>query len=597
MNNVEEIKSRLGIEDVVREYVKLSQAGQNWKGLCPFHNEKTPSFMVSSDRQIWHCFGCSEGGDIFTFIMKIEGVEFYEALKILGKKAGVQVTPQNPKEVDLKNKLLDINELAKKFYNHLLNVAPQAEYARRYLKSRGINNKLIDKFELGYSPNSWDTTIKFLKQKRYSDKDIFDAGFTVKKNNGNGYYDRFRNRLMFPVNNIHGQTVGFSARALDKDDVAKYINSPQTAIYNKSNILYGLDKARNDARKKDSIILVEGQMDLISVHGVGSTNSVATSGTALTESQIKILKRYTDNIFLALDTDEAGHKAALRGSAMAAISGGMNVKIITVPDGKDPDECIKDSPDNWFLAIKDAKHYLDYYIDRALHNFDVGTIDGKKSIVSFMDILTRIPNKIEQDYYIKKLSQKLNTDEVYTREELEKYRKKDYNKNPVEVKNTITIKTDIESQIVEEVLSLLLRFPENLNVFENKINPEIFIDKKFIKIYRELLYFYKNNKHFDLNNFINQFKNTNEGIFSTLEVLSLLAEKNFNDIDTEASRGQILQSVTELEKRCIVKQKNALEEKIRVAEESGKDDLLDDLLGDISRLTNKLAELDLDADK
>ena len=594
----EEIKSMLTADQVVGEYVKLTQAGQNWKGLCPFHNEKTPSFVVSPERNIWHCFGCGEGGDIFTFVMKMEGVEFSEALKILAKKAGVDLRAQNPKETNHKNRLLDINDLAKKFFIHQLKGSNESELVKSYLNKRKVSSQSIDDFEIGYSLDSWDALLKFLTGKGYKEREIVDAGLLVEKSGGSGYYDRFRNRLMFPINNIHGQTVGFSARSLNKDESAKYINSPQTQIYNKGEILYGLDKAKTETRKRDYMVLVEGQMDLISAHSVGSINTVATSGTALTKEQINILKRYTDNLMFAFDSDQAGQNAIKRGIDIA-LRAGMNIKVILIPGGSDPDECIKKNKEDWFGALKNAKSIMDYYFDETLGKIDVTTVEGKKQVSKILlPIIDNVADLVEKDHYIKKLSQSLNVGEGILRETLDKNKNSSYNKTlekPVSLKAVIAKKR--EEQTAEQTLALFLKYPKILSFFEGRINPEILSNKNLIKVFRELAsYNLHRGDDFNFDSFINQFKGHDDELFNLCQTLLLLGEKDFLDQEEMIIKRQASANVNLLEKTYILNRKKFLEEKIGEAENSGKEEAIDELMREVSLLSEKLVELDKEFD-
>jgi DNA primase len=621
----EEIKSMLTADQVVGEYVKLTQAGQNWKGLCPFHNEKTPSFVVSPERNIWHCFGCGEGGDIFTFVMKMEGVEFSEALKILAKKAGVELRAQNPKETNHKNRLLDINDLAKKFFIHQLKDANESEFIKSYLNKRKVSSQSIDDFEIGYSLDSWDALLKFLTGKGYKEREIVDAGLLVEKSGGSGYYDRFRNRLMFPINNIHGQTVGFSARSLNKDDSAKYINSPQTQIYNKSEILYGLDKAKIEIKKRDYVILVEGQMDLISAHSVGSINAVATSGTALTKEQVNVLSRYTENLMFALDSDGAGYKAIDRGEKIVKAvdikeiegidrfgnvkkyidpmrSYKINIKVIIIPPGKDPDEFIKSDLNGWKLAIKNAQPIIDYFFDKAEEGIDISSLEGKKKFSKILlSIINNIDNKVEKDHYIKKISQKINVSELAIRDSLEtldKNKNSSYNKTlekPVSLKAVIAKKR--EEQTAEQTLALFLKYPKILSFFEGRINPEILSNKDLIKVFRELVsYNLHRGEDFEFDNFVNQFKGHDDELFNLCQTLLLLAEKDFLDQEEVIVKRQASANVNLLEKTYILNRKKFLEEKIGEAESSGKEEMIDELMREVSMLGEKLVELDKEFD-
>jgi len=312
MKPSDQIKEKLNIVDVIREYVPgLKQVGANHKALCPFHKEKTPSFIVSPDKQVWHCFGCDRGGDIFKFIMEIEGIEFKDALRILAKKAGIELKPWDRSLSTKRSRLLKILDLASIFFQKTLE-SDQGKIAQGYLAKRKVNSSVAEEFKLGYAPDAWDKLLSFLKARGYKEQEIFEAGLTVKK--GQRSYDRFRNRLMFPILDVHGNVVGFTGRILGKEieGQGKYVNTPQTLVYDKSRVLYGLSKAKEAIRKQDLCILVEGQVDVIASHQTGVKNVVAVSGSALTLPQINLIKRFTQNIALAFDVDIAGSSATKR---------------------------------------------------------------------------------------------------------------------------------------------------------------------------------------------------------------------------------------------------------------------------------------------
>src|SRR3989338_6558560 len=417
---VDEIKARIDIVDLVSEYIRLKQAGTNWRALCPFHNEKTPSFMVSRDKQIWHCFGCSEGGDIFSFIQKMEGLEFPEALRLLAQKAGVKLVSQDPKLASQRNRLLDVCQLAARFWHQVLLESAQAESVRTYLKNqRQINQTTIEDFKLGYAADSWDTLIKFLKNKGFSDQEIFLAGLSVKKERANDFYDRFRGRLMFPINDLHGNQIGFSGRTLKAEEKAgKYINTPQTLIYNKSLVVFNLDKAKEFIKKDNLAVAVEGQMDVLAAWQAGTKNVIATSGTALTLDQLQIIKRYTDSLSIAFDADLAGQSAAKRGIDLA-LGQELNVKVIVLQQGKDPDECIKNNPGDWLAAVKQAKSIMEYYFEQTLSRVNLHQVEGKKEAAKILlPIIAKIGNKIEQAHWLQKLAELLQVSESVLREKI-----------------------------------------------------------------------------------------------------------------------------------------------------------------------------------
>ncbi|MDP3998339.1 MAG: DNA primase [bacterium] len=413
MTELEEIKSKINIIDFINDYVPLKRTGRNFRAPCPFHSEKTPSFIVSPERQIWHCFGsCGEGGDIFRFLMKWENLEFPEALRILAKRAGVRLREYTPGDAGkLREKIYEINHLASEFYHYLLLNHPSGKRALDYVLGRGITKKSIEQFKIGWAPNLWDGASRFLiKKKGYALPEVDRAGLLVKGERG--YYDRFRGRLMFTLKNHRGDVVGFAGRVLEpQPKEAKYINTPETPVYVKGEVLYGLDLTREAIKKENLAILVEGEVDLIQAYQAGTRNIVAIKGSALTESQVNLLKRYTETIALALDTDLAGDAAARRGIEIADRAG-LNIRVIKLEAGKDPDECLRQDPRNWFAALKKAVPFFDFLIDSAFARFDTSTAEGKKKIAAeLLSVLANISNEIVKNHYVKKLAKRLEVSE------------------------------------------------------------------------------------------------------------------------------------------------------------------------------------------
>ncbi len=498
-SQTDEIKSKLSVEEVISGYLQLQRAGKNLKANCPFHNEKTPSFMVSPERQMWHCFGCDEGGDIFSFVMKIEGLEFRDALKLLAEKAGVELKNSGYKSGDSgrKKRVLEVVEVSRKFYEECLKIKT-GKKANEYLLERGLSKNIIEKFQLGYAPDSWDLLSKFLKKKGYQDSEIFAAGMTVKKDRG-GYYDRFRGRIMFPINNVSGQTVGFSSRVMPGQDEsqAKYINTPETVLYNKSQILYGLDKAKMTIRKNDLAILVEGNMDVIASFQAEVENVVAASGTALTAEQIRIIKRYTDNVAFSFDLDSAGIKAANRGIEIA-LAEGMNVQVVTVPEGKDPADCVKSNPDLWKEAVKNPKPIMEFYLESVFAKYDLTKIEDKKKIAAeLLNIISKISNKIEQSYYLQMLAEKLSVDEKVLRETLENAKKNEarFENRPKKSEDDSKI-LDVanrEKQLQEKLLGIIILNPQVFGEIYAGLD-ELFLNQKLNTIYNLIKELYLENK-------------------------------------------------------------------------------------------------------
>ncbi|NOQ67998.1 DNA primase [Patescibacteria group bacterium] len=483
-SQVDEIKSRLSVEEVISGYLQLQRAGRNWKAKCPFHNEKTPSFTVSPERQMWYCFGCNEGGDIFTFVMKMEGLEFRDALKLLADKAGVRLENRSYDNSGGKSKALEILDISRKFYQECLKIKT-GKKAFDYLSDRGLSKNTIEKFQLGYAPDSWDLLSKFLKKKGYKENDIFSAGMTVKKDKG-GYYDRFRGRIMFPINNVSGQTIGFSSRVMPGADEshAKYINTPETVIYNKSRVLYGLDRSKVEIRKKDLCIMVEGNMDVIASFQAEIENVAATSGTALTADQLKIIKRYTDNIAFSFDMDSAGIKAAGRGIELA-LQEGMSVSVITIPEGKDPADCVKNNPDLWKKTVKNPRPIMEFYFESAFAKYDANEVEGKKKIAEeLLHIISKISNKIEQNHYTKTLSEKLKVDEKAVLDSLNALKqdrssfKNRTDENNLEKKEAVTR----EDRLQKRILGFIILYPHFFGDIFLDLDNFLF-DSKIKKIY------------------------------------------------------------------------------------------------------------------
>lgn len=406
-NQINEVKSRTDIVSLVSNYVTLKKAGRNYKGVCPFHTEKTPSFMVSPDRQIYKCFGCGEGGDVLTFYEKIEGVEFAEALSALANKAGVILKELKPSRTSQQKEIF--SEILKKtaeFYHFLLTKHPSGKLALDYLKARGVNEKSIADFQLGFAPDSWDTTNKFLLKKKFHQKDLIGSGVVIAS--PKGAYDRFRRRIVFPIFSTSGDVVGFSGRIFGGGE-PKYLNSPDSLIFNKSNILYGLNLAKTEIKKEDSSVLVEGNLDVISSYQAGVKNVVCPLGTALTESQLLQLRRFSDNLILCFDADPAGVQAAKRAIVLSETAG-LNIKVAEIP-AKDPDELIKKSPNAWRSALKAAVSGYEFIFNQTIASFpllDQAAI--RKITAELVPPLRKIENEITRSHYERLLAAKLEVD-------------------------------------------------------------------------------------------------------------------------------------------------------------------------------------------
>ncbi len=413
MDDAELVKSKVDIVEVISSYIPLKKAGRNLSGLCPFHGEKTPSFMVSGERQVFKCFGCGEGGDVFTFLEKMEGWDFREVLEELAKRTGVRLKAfRGSDEGKQKEKILVINKVAAKFFSYLLLDHRLGEGARKYLNGRGLRRVMWVKFGLGYAPDSWDRTLSVLRKKGFSDADIAASGLVVNKDGRDGgFYDRFRGRLMFPIFDARGSVLGFSGRVM-ADDVrsAKYINSPETAVFNKGSILFGYFQTKEAIREKNEAILVEGEFDMLSLFAAGFRNVVASKGTALTDNQVKILSRSCESVVVCFDADLAGDRAARRGIEMLDAAG-LIVKVINLGKFKDPDELVRGDPGGFGSALKNAANFYDFLIDSAKRRFDSGTVYGKKKIgQELLPVISKITDEVVRAHYMGKIAGVLGVD-------------------------------------------------------------------------------------------------------------------------------------------------------------------------------------------
>ena len=436
MSNIEEIKARLDIVEIVSENVQLKRSGKNLSGFCPFHaNTRTPAFVVWPETNTWRCFGqCNEGGDIFKYVMKREGWDFSEALKHLAERAGVELKPLTPQETIRKEENQHLQELLETvvtFYRHQLRHHPDGSAALDYLHNRGLTDDTIETFELGYAPPGWETSHPQLIKKGYSAQDLIEAGVASERDTG-GMYDRFRNRIMFPIRDSRGKMAGFGARALSDEDMPKYLNSPQNVLFDKSSLLYGFDKARKSIRSQDQVVIVEGYLDVIAPYQAGYTNLVSPMGTALNETQLNQIKRLTRRIILALDADAAGEKATLRGLQVARDTLGRetemifdargllrsearlkaDIRVTTLPDGMDPDEVVLRDPRELQILIDNAKPIVIHVMETLAAGQNLDDPKNKINISQqVMPLIQDLPSAIERDTYIQQLARLLRVDE------------------------------------------------------------------------------------------------------------------------------------------------------------------------------------------
>lgn len=432
-DTVQAVKDKLSIVDVVSSYVKLTKAGKYYRGLSPFNKEKTPSFFVTPDRGLYHCFSSGKGGDMFTFVEEMEGVDFKGALKILAERAGVPLSYENTGERNERERLYAVIEEANKFF---IDTFLKKTDAESYLIKRGLTKDTLKKFSVGYAPKEWRSVSPRLAQKGFSEKEIETAGLTKRPESGGEPYDRFRGRIMFPIRDVSGRTVGFSGRIFEDDPKhpgAKYLNSPETPVFNKSRILFGIDSAREGIRKYGFSILVEGQVDLLMAHQAGYVNTVALSGTSFTDEHAALLFRYSPNLVIAFDSDRAGVAAAGR-AAQIALTRGMNVKLALLPPGDDPADLIQKDLAGWKRAVKDAEHVVDFYLG---YLKDLGYDERRFSLEVSRVVLpyvAAIENEIDRAHFVHRVAEKVNIPDTAVSEEVRKLRTK-----PHEVREAETV--------------------------------------------------------------------------------------------------------------------------------------------------------------
>ncbi|MCX6002570.1 MAG: DNA primase [Chloroflexi bacterium] len=594
MNVTDDIKQKLDIVDVISQYIQLSKSGRNFKATCPFHAEKTASFFVFPEKQSWHCFGaCATGGDIFTFVMKKEGLDFGQALRLLADKAGITLsgkTELRSKEDTARlDRLLKLNEVAAEYFHYLLLHEPEALTARQYADKRGLSSLAIGDFQLGYAPNKWDGLTNYLTKSGYAAEEQLAVGLIVPRDTG-GYYDRFRNRLIFPIRDIKRRVAGFGGRALD-DSLPKYLNSPQTVLFDKSSIIFGIDRAQGPIREKDSVVITEGYMDTITAHQYGFSNTVASMGTALTERQISILRKLSRNIIVALDADPAGIEATTRSivtldeqipkdhwmpwtqSKTYAELVKYEVQVVEIRDGKDPDEIIRNSPEKWALLLKESQPIIDFTLKKEIANINFDSSKDKSAVVSkLLPIISQISDAIRRAHYVQKLAGLLGIDERFVSDALfdlqsaERKNKSSYNRK---AKRDYTDLTVTSRYIEEYCLTLLLQYTDlreqgltlSADYFEHSENKDILLkwqanpdidtimaglDPSMIDYFRHVLSFHtrlpgslildKRERELALKDCINRLL---EGYVRSLEIkkqLILSAEKEKGDIESQVAK-------------------------------------------------------------
>lgn len=569
-NPVEEIKKRIDIVDYIGSFITLKKAGRNFKAICPFHKEKTPSFIISPDRQIWHCFGaCNDGGDIFKFLMKWENITFVEALKELAKRAGVVLKKINFEDKIWKKKerFFQMNFLAAEFFSFLLNKEKYGEKAIDYLKQRNIKKETIKLFNLGYAPNSWNSLKLFLNKKGFQDSEIFENGLLV-KGEKNNFYDRFRGRLIFPIKDSRGNILGFSGRILDKEkNEAKYINTPETPIYHKRETLFGIDLSKEAIKKENNVYIVEGEFDMIVPYQFGFKNFVAIKGTALTNEQLLLLKRYTERITLTLDADAAGLESTKRGIEEAERLD-FDIRVVRITGGKDPDEAIKKDITLFKKDLKKSMPIYDFLIEEAKKRYPDETPFSKKKIADeVLPFIERINNPIVKSYYVKKIAQFLGVDEKSV-EELILRIKKNKKQKIISFSKNQSLKTkDRELFLEKYLLSYLFQNDDPFSLGEiifKILSVEDFSFLSFQKILKIFLDYKNKEKKFNLNDFVKNLASEIKEVFDEIYLYSSLDEGFLDNKNIEKLLFEIKKNSLKRQIKKILENKSDDENKNRL---------------------------------
>ncbi len=580
-NTIEEIKKRIEIIDFIGGFITLKKSGRNFKALCPFHQEKTPSLVISPDRQIWHCFGaCQMGGDAISFLMKWNNLTFYEALKELAEKVGVKVsaTDITDKEWQKKERLLSLNRVVCDYYYYLLSSHSIGEKARSYLNTRGITKKIIDNFELGYAPDSWDSLLKYLKKKTFTHLEGVEAGVLIKSEKGS-FYDRFRKRIMFPLYNPQGHVIGFSGRTLETGGGAKYVNTPETVLYHKRETLFGIHKAKNAIKKKGVALLVEGEFDMLSCFKIGLTHAVAVKGSSVTYEQLLLLKRYTQKIILCLDADFSGQETTKK-AIISAEQLGFEIGVVTFDPYKDPDEAINHDITQFKKNIENTLPLYDFIIHTAKLRHPGSDANSRKTIGDeVVPFLLTIENPIVKSYYIKKIAQLLEVESRSIEILMQRIKRQKILRKKIPLKRT-TQERDRFDLMQKYILHRL--FQEDnpvgfLNTIQRTFHITDFSMIAYQKLLDKLILFLKHNALFEIQGFIQSLPTELLPIFDEIMLFDMTI------FDPESDKKTSTRTLYEL-KRLSLKKK--ISEEMR--KESINEESIKAMMKDLSEVEKKL---------
>jgi len=606
MDPKDQIKNRVDLADLIGEYLTLKPTGSTgYRALCPFHQENTPSFHVSKEKQIWKCFGCGEGGDCFSFLMKMEGMDFPEALRHLGKRVGVEVKRFDSKKSNERQRVIAINELAERFFHKLLANANAASEARKYVAKRGIDDALLQRFGIGFAPDKWDALSTVLQKKSYQSSECVKAGLLLNKRSGSGVIDRFRNRIMIPIRDRHGNTVGFTGRIVpwaDDEKAPKYMNSPETPIYHKGRILFGLSEAKHAIKKAGEVVIVEGNLDVVASHKAEIEHVVASSGTALTEAQVQLLQRYTNTLIFAFDADAAGFDAARKGMRIAKRLG-CDVRVAIIPEsaGKDPDDVVQKDPAIWKRAVSETVPAMEYYVEQATAGRDLNDVDDKRAVAKvLLPELAATPDVVEREHWLQAIADLLRTNTNALRKSIETRmddaagrarrttRRQSVSRAAPDAKTEASVQKPPKKQQREEraavlLLGLFVQTPHLREHITKHTQSDLIPTKPLKQLYKRIVFTYSNThsqeRDHEPQSFFQRLRSSVETpsddlddpeiLLSLLDRAALEGEANAADASSSELEQMANQLISILKTARQTKVRKVLETQLRRAEQAG----------------------------
>ncbi len=584
---VDDIKSRLSISDLVGQYVQLKKNGRNFKGLCPFHGEKTPSFIVSPEKQIFHCFGCSKGGDVFTFIQEIEGISFPEAIQVLADKVGLKVEDlskfQKKEGKSEKDEYYKAHELAAEFFEKELHKSKDGKKVLDYLKERGLNEETIEEFRLGYAPDSFDELYTMLLKKGISKNVLLRAGLAAQRNIGEDkIYDKFRGRLMFPIFDYMGKVCGFGGRALKADQEPKYLNSSENPIYSKGKVLYGFYHSKKFIKEEDKAIVVEGYFDVLLPYQNGVKNIVASSGTAFTPDQARLIKRLTENVVTAFDSDSAGFEATKR-SYFVLAGEGMNVKTVSGLSAKDPADYVLENREGFRNLINEAKNFVSFFIEKLVASVDTTKIDGRRSVIAeILPVYKEMP-AITKDFYIRELASKLNVQEQLLYDEIENFKLP--MSHPAREEAAGSGGRSAKFGVPELLIGLFLEHPSTYKEISDLISEDDFENDWQKAIYKDLTGQYNSARN-DFGGWDVESKILAQER-GKLDILSLYVQERYRLFSEDALKVEVEKLIDKMRKDRVTGRLKEIALGIRKAEEEANKEKLIQLLQEQQKLLSK----------